>query len=252
MSSRLLPGYRVKVARKSNYDHWQGGPAYHEGAACTKCKRALLLLWDFNAKDPRFVVDGRPLFKSLKRLPLYYCWTCVSDIDYRVVAPDRIEVLKMEGRRQGKDFPYKNFPLEFPKQPIVLQRLSTLPQAIKKSVGTRWIDNVPAPGNKLLSHWLGRKVSRGCDIWWHQFGGRFQPIQGDEVFQCPIPHCSRHRQKEPMQIFATLHNDPPSGLPMTQTMKDVEENKGHFDRYVEVIYHICPECLAIHVGNRCD
>jgi len=252
MSSRLLPGYRVKVARKSNYDHWQGGPAYHEGAKCTKCKRALLLLWDFNAKDPRFVVDGRPLFKPLKRLPLYYCWTCVSDIDYRVVAPDRIEVLKMEGRRQGKDFPYKNFPLEFPKQPIVLQRLSTLPQAIKKSLGTRMFDKVPAPANKLLSHWLGHPVLYGSNIWWHQFGGVPWLIQGQESIVCPRSECSYGRSGQPMKVLATVINDPQAGLPMVQSMEDLAENKGHANHFVQVVYHICPQCLTIHAGNRCD
>jgi hypothetical protein len=55
-----------------------------------------------------------------------------------------------------------------------------------------------------------------------------------------------------MKIPAAISNDPPSGLPMVETMNDVKKNKGHFDYSVQVIFHICRGCLTLHAGNQCD
>src|SRR5687768_10740000 len=109
----ILPGFRVRLAKRSQNDHWQGGPAYHEGAVCPVCDRPLLLLWDFNCSDQRFRIQGRQRFKHLERLPLYYCWPCCAEMDYRVINQKRVVVLANKGTVQGKDFPYKKYPFQF-------------------------------------------------------------------------------------------------------------------------------------------
>jgi hypothetical protein len=55
-----------------------------------------------------------------------------------------------------------------------------------------------------------------------------------------------------MKVLATIHNDPPAGLPMVETRNEVEKRGGHFNNMVQVVFHICRNCLTIHAGNRCD
>jgi len=248
----LLPGFRARPTERPDHDHWQGGKARHKGAICTVCDRPLLLLWDLNCRDPRFVVNGFPVFGSLERLPLYYCWPCYAEMDYRVVAPNRIVVLKNEGSYYGDDHPYKRFPLRFKRQPITLERLADLPDRLKKLLSTGFDWFLPAKARKPLEKWLGRPVRMSLDIWWHQFGGEPWLVQGPEQIACPNEECSWSRRRRRMKVLAVLRNDPPSGLPMVETMRNVKKNGGHFNWFVQVVFHICKGCLTIHAANRCD
>jgi hypothetical protein len=252
MPYSILPGFRVRVAKRSRYDHWQGGSALEGGAVCPVCDRPLLLLWDLNCLDPRFHIRGRPRFKDLERLPLYYCWPCCAEMDYRVVERNRVEVLRNQGTAQGKDFPYKNYPLQFDRQPIELDRLDEMPRRAQEVVNTAMGDPVPALGKRELAKWLGRPVRYGFDIWWHQLGGLPSLVQGPEQIVCPNKTCSWSRRGWAMKILAVIINDPPSGLPMVETMQEVNKNKGRFNKYVQVVFHVCRGCLTLHVGNRCD
>jgi hypothetical protein len=248
----LLPGFRVRVTKRPTHDHWQGGKARHAEAVCTTCDRPLLLLWDLNGKDPRFRVDGSQVFKWLDRLPLYYCWTCCAEMDYCVTAPNRIVILKNEGTYQGRDFPYKRFPLEFRRQPLQLDQLADMPQSLKKLIPYHWGEPVPTKVRKYFANWLGHRVKDGFDIWWHQLGGLPWLVQGPEEILCPNPRCPGSRHRWRMKILAVIRNDPPSGLPMIETMRQVKRVHGDFDHWNEVVFHICKKCLTIHVGSRCD
>jgi len=252
MAYQILPGYQVRLAKRSPHDHWQGGAAYHQGAVCPICDRPLLLLWDLACSDPRFAVGGRPLFKNLERLPLYYCWTCSAEMDYRIVTPNRIKVLKNQGEFQGKHFPYKNYPLQFPRRPIELNRLIEMPEAAQKIVSSCFgCDRIPASGKKALEKWLGRKVKFAFDIWWHQLGGLPWLAQGPERIVCPNKQCSWSHRGWAMKILAVVMNDPPSGLPMVETIEEVKKDHGHFNNQVQVIFHVCRGCLTLHAANRC-
>ena len=248
----FLPGFRVRLTERPDYDHWQGGKAYHKGAICTVCDRPLLLLWDLDCRDPRFFLNGSPVFGSLARLPFYYCWTCCAEMDYCVAAANRIVVLKNEGTFQGEDFPYQRFPLQFKRQPIGLDKLADVPDELKKSLSISWTDRVPARAKKPLEKWLGRRVNSGFDIWWHQLGGVPWLVQGPERILCPNEECSWSRRGRRMKVLGVILNDPPSGLPMVETLRKVERNNGSFDNYVQVVFHICKGCLTIHAANRCD
>jgi hypothetical protein len=248
----LLPGYRVRVADHSTYDHWQGGPASHDGADCRACRRPLLLLWDLNCGDPRFRVNGRPVFHNVRRLPLYYCWTCGGEIDYRVTSPNRVRALKNTGKPQGRNFPYKRYPKAFERRPIELDRLADMPEKAKALLGAPWIERLPARSKGPLERWIERPLKYGFDIWWHQFGGLPWLVQGPERIVCPHKECSWSRRHRGMKVLATVQNDPPGGLPMIESADEVQKSGGHFNWSVQVIFHICKGCLTIHAGNRCD
>lgn len=72
----LRQSYHRVAAGFDEYDHWEGGPNRHEGATCFSCKQPLQLMWDVNARDPRFSAEYAGVFGGLSRLPLYYCCRC--------------------------------------------------------------------------------------------------------------------------------------------------------------------------------
>jgi hypothetical protein len=256
MSDRLLPGFIARVATSSKFDHWQGGPATHKGAYCATCNRPWLLIWDINCADPRFVREGEPVFGDSGRLPLYYCWKCCGDASYRVTEPDRIHVFESNGKYQGDDFPYENYPIAFDRCPIELSRPSEMPAEIEKFISEGPEESSPAPPSaefkNQLEYWLDHSISHlEYDIWWQQFGGDPWRAQGSEEFLCPNPECETGRARMPIKVLASIVNHPLSGLPMIETIEQVKQASGVVNRWVQIVVHLCPECHTIHVCNRC-
>ncbi len=252
MAYHFLPGFRVKPTNTSSQNHWLGGPAQHKGAKCRACNRPLLLLWDIDCSDPRFQVRGRSIFKTLTRLPLYYCWTCAGEFDYLVTEPGRVRILKSKGKYQGDDFPYKRFPVYFERQAIELDLLANIPRAAKRALEADSFKKLPKSTKTALEKWLGRPVRDEYDSWRHQFGGRPWLIQGEERIVCANKQCFRNRRKLAMRVLASIINDPLGGLPMLETAEQVRASNGFFNSWVQVVFHICPNCLSIHAANRCD
>jgi hypothetical protein len=105
--------------------------------------------------------------------------------------------------------------------------------------------------SSLLTEWLGKPVKFAFDIWWAQLGGEPFLIQGTETDSCPNPRCSANKAKHPMKVLAAIPNDPP-GLPMLETMSEVEANNGHFNHYVQLVYYFCDQCHTVRTLNECD
>lgn len=253
MSYSLLRGFVVRVAREPTHDHWQGGPARHEGAYCVRCKRPLLLIWDINCRDPRFEVENGWIFKELVRLPLYYCWTCSSEISYKVIDETRIRVIQNIGHELSADFPYPNYPLQYQRQPIELSRPSEMPDEIQQLFADDFGNPLPDETKAALSYWLGHEVKDSSwDLWWQQFGGEPWLVQGEESIVCPNQQCPAAHDRISMKILASVSNYPPSGLPMIETLDDAERCGGVFNRWAQVVFHVCDKCFTVHACNRCD
>lgn len=250
-------GYRVRVTESTEARHWQGGEAYHKGAWCPNCRKPLLLLWDLDCTDPQLAEH----FGKLRRLPLYYCWTCcVATLAYRVISPKRVEVIIAKaGQEPDPNFPYEDFPLAFERRPIELERI---PYEIEKLlfIYSERYHLLSSHEEKTLMHWL--KYDRRwryvrdlsvCVAYLHQFGGTPILIQGHEIHLCPNPRCRNYQLWERynldcnlealrMKELAVIHDDPHSGLDMT----------GSNNPWVEVVFWICEGCFTILSANRCD
>jgi hypothetical protein len=245
----LKRGYRVKAVKRASGDHWQGGEASHEGATCPVCKRPFLLLWDINCRDPRFRENPSPVFGDLERLPLYYCWTCGNDRYYQVV--DRVRVFGENGSGKPRaGFPYKHYPKALDRRPI---EVANMPNHIL-AIASKWKDlmgeQLSSKEKQTLSNWFGHELLWSADLWCHQIGAEPWLIQGPEKVPCTNPDCSRRKRNRPMKVLAAIHNDPKGGLPLVQRLEDVQDCSAN--SWVQVVYHICPECLTLHAGSRCD
>jgi len=219
----------------------------------------LLLLADLDCSQLHKQVDAK-LFQSLERLPLYYCWRCCAEhFTYIVIDGKRIKVLRNEGAKQGDDFPYPNFPRSFPSRPISLTpidyELGKL-LAVYQEVDRDWLTEADQQritnGVKLLRH-SGFSPS---DVNRHQVGGLPGLIQGHERVGCPNTKCRYHKLFKDgyavrMKELAVLCNDPHSGLPMVESLQDLE-HPSRWNEWVQVVYWVCEECLAIAASNRCD
>jgi hypothetical protein len=54
-----------------------------------------------------------------------------------------------------------------------------------------------------------------------------------------------------MKELAVLFNDPLSGLPMIETIESMKKPL-RWNEWIQVVFWICEECLAISASNRCD
>jgi hypothetical protein len=116
MAYHLIPGFIVRIGESSAYRHVQGGPCAHHGAECPTCQRPLVRIWQFDCNDPRFIAveeNGAKAFGDLATLPLYFCWTCGSELTYSIVDETSIEVLRSHGGSRSDDFPYSDYPTQY-------------------------------------------------------------------------------------------------------------------------------------------
>lgn len=262
MAYHYMSGLLVRPGEESTYGHLQGGPTTDPGAKCQVCHRPLLRIWQLDCSDPRLVKASpqEPAFAGLTTLPLYYCWRCGGEYAYQVKADGMIEMLdsKVWNQPPGDDFPYPNYPSHFPQRPIRLYRPDELPEVVWKYVNDDPDDigePIPPQDAQLLSDFFGHKIKIPFHVWWHQLGGIPALAQGKEEHVCPNPACPRtaeQKKTEPMKILAAIPNDPPSGLPMIESVETVEEGNGHFNRWVQAVFHVCDACFTVHACNRCD
>ncbi len=256
MGYALIRGFIVRTGERSEFNHVQGGACSHRGGHCTSCDRPLLKLWQIDCGDPRLVSveTGVRVFAGLENLPLYYCWRCGGEVAYRIDGPAEITMLMNTGSDQGDDFPYSNYPLAFPESPLRLYCPEDVPTNVRACIerSREVFDKLPEDERELLSHFLQRPIRRAFDVWVQQFGGEPYLIQGPENNICPNPECELHRDGETMRILAGPINDPPGGLPMIESLADVAANNGHFDEFVQVVFHFCPSCHSVHATNRRD
>jgi hypothetical protein len=252
-------GFAILATDGEETGHTFGGVAYHEGAECPVCKVPLLLLADLDCSKLRKQME-EPLFQKLKRLPLYYCWGCCAEqLTYIIIDGKRIKVLRNEGSSQGDDFPYPNFPRAFPSRPILLTpidyELGKL-LAVYQEVDKDWLTKADQQKIKKRMKLLRHGGFSENDVNRHQVGGLLSLIQGHERVGCPNTKCRYYKLfKEGyavrMKELAVLCNDPNSGLPMVESPEELQ-NRSAWNEWVQVVYWVCEECLAIAASNRCD
>jgi hypothetical protein len=256
----MRQGYAL-LATDEETGHWFGGEAYHTGAKCSKCKSPLLLLSDIDCQKLRGTEKAK-LFHVIDRLPLYYCWRCEgTELSYAIVNSKQIEILKQKGKKGPSDFPYEKYPRAFRRQPISvlpidynLAKLLSLCQ----EVGFDWLSEQDKQLIKDRMKELRHSGFSTNDFNRHQFGGVVRLIQPHTRIGCPNPACKMHKlffedgsTGYHMKELAVLFNDPISGLPMMESLENLY-NPPKFNEWVQVVFWICEECLAITAANRCD
>lgn len=218
------------------FRHRFGGTPTHRGIKPRGSSQPLHLLYSFDTKDPLFPVRVR----GVRHLPLYYCFPYnAGALGYRVVSDDEIKILYMETKRVEPDFPYENFPNEFPEKPVSLVPISY--EEHKTLVYyLAWEDY--RLDKKDLSE-PDKTFIKESGYPFTQLGGIQRMWQDVPQAPCPDKTCENHRYNFFLEVFAVVWNQPIPNLYLWTKKRDEWE--------VQIIYQICPKCRAIYVCNRC-
>lgn len=213
-------GLLAKFSKLNEYNHYLGGENKYIGADCPNCNKKLLKLIEYDLDDPLINIGV-----DIKKLPLFYCWTCAvpdDDFVYKIKNEGVISILKYEkGSGFEEDFPYENYPEYFPEQSILLHKMSEDEQ--------RSIVDYHLGSERAFYELNETELYSGS----HQVGGypfTFQGLHKNKCIEC----------KEEMLFLSTVCDDAGSGRTFT-------DNCG-----VIVLFYICIKCKNILVNHECD
>lgn len=224
---------RVVEGTDQQFRHVFGGPAKHQGVVPKGCELPLHLVYTFDTADPAFPLE----IPGIRFLPLYYSFPYnAGACGYRVKSETEIEVLYMETKKVERDFPYADYPSQFPERSVRLMSISY--EQYKSLVFYL------GAGREALSDADRKLILEDYRYPFTQLGGLHHLWQGIPEVACPNPSCEYSKYKCFMKVFAVVWNEPHSGV----FLWDAETADGCD---VQVIFQICPKCCAIHACNRC-
>jgi len=222
---------RAVLGSDDKYRHSFGGPHQHRGTTPKGCAQPLHLLFTFDTTDPKFAVR----IPGIRYIPLYYSFPYnAGACGYRILNDEQIEVLYMEIETTEPNFPYENYPAEFPLLPIQLTAVSY--EAHKSIVFAIHVgkESLSVDDRQIVCDELGYPFT--------QIGGYHDLCQGVPEVPCPNVACEYHEYSCFMQVFAVIWNNP---------LKDISLwSKDSWDD-IQTIFQICPKCQSIHACNRC-
>ncbi|GDY21705.1 hypothetical protein LBMAG56_30520 [Verrucomicrobiota bacterium] len=224
---------RVVEGADQRFRHVFGGPAKHKGVTPKGCKQPLHHLYTFDTADPAFPVQ----IPGIRFLPLYYSFPYnAGACGYRIKTETEIEVLYMETKKVERDFPYPDYPSQFPKLRVHLAPIS---YEQHKSL----VFYLEA-GIEALSDADRKFIAKDCRYPFTQLGGIHRMWQDIPEVACPNPLCEYSKYECFMDVFAVVWNEPHPGIFLWD-----RETAAGCD--VQVIFQICPKCYSIHACNRC-
>jgi len=221
-------GYWLDFKSPGKFSHSFGGASPVPAGDCINCEKPLLHFLSLDTSDERLNLGGLPV----PHLPLLYCWTCEAqgDFVYRVDPVSGVEVLDQGMGERLEDFPYENYPEQFPGFSVDLRAISASDQRIIRRI----VHSRTAHLTDDMRHLRDAK---------HQIGGEpflWQPMRSD--MECPV--CSAE-----MPFLATICDN--------ATGPDVRNNyrtEMSFTRNigVQVVYHCCRRCSVVGAYQICD
>jgi hypothetical protein len=235
----------------SDYGHTFGGPPAHNGAKRENCKGRLLhLLHRINLEDPLI----RLRIPHVQWLPLYYCFDFrVNALGYQLLSDDELRVHFWPNEpnvSETESYPDDNFPRQFPKTGIALDRYPFDPTDPGDAYEMAAVFGIGKLSAKDRSRVL-KKEAKQCEA---LLGYRprteaellkslSRPFaQGRPKSSCPNPNCKNHATKGQLQVIALVPAEPVRGI----------HTFGRWGDGVQLIFELCPLCHTIHVSNQCD
>jgi hypothetical protein len=223
---------RVVEGHDERFHHIFGGPSKYMGTTPTGCAKPLHLVYTFDTNDEAFPWQ----IPGVRYLPLFYSFPYnAGACGYKVKSENEIEILYMETKKIEPNFPYENYPSEFPEREVRLLPISY--EQHKTLVFYLETDK------ESLSIEDRRLIFEEFDYPFTQLGGIHRMWQGLPEISCPNKSCESS-QYSSMEVFAVIWNQPHKNV----FLWDNEDPDGCD---IQVIFQICPECGTIHACNRC-
>ena len=228
---------RVVPNVECSFNHSFGGTPVHRGIKPRGSSQPLHLLYTFDTKDPLVPVR----IPRVRYFPLYYCFPYnAGALGYQIVSDEEIKILYMETKQVEPDFPYENYPREFPETPVALTPISY--EEHKTLVYYFTLEDCNLQSKHLSEE--DRAFLKQIGYPFTQLGGIQRMWQGVPDVPCPNRKCENHKYNCFMQVFAVVWNHP---LPNVSLWDD--DPKSSWE--VQIIFQICPQCRSIYACNRC-
>jgi hypothetical protein len=229
---------RVVPNATGAFHHRFGGAPVHRGSKPRGNTQPLHLLFTFDTKDPLVPVR----VPGARYLPLYYGFRYnAGAVGYQVVSNNEIRILYLETKRVEPDFPYENYPDEFPEMPVSLTPVSY--EEHKTLVYYLACQDYNL-GKKCLSK-KDETFLKESGYPFTQLGGVQRMWQDVPDAQCPNRKCEYHKYTFFMEVFAVVWNHPVPGVYLW------DDNPRFRDRLeVQTIFQICPKCRSIYACSR--
>lgn len=228
---------RVVPNVEGSFRHRFGGTPVHRGIKPRGNSQPLHLLYTFDTKDPLVPIR----VSGARYLPLYYgfCYNAGA-VGYQVVSDDEIKILYLETKKVQPDFPYENYPNEFPETPVTLTPISY--EDHKTLVYYLTLEEY-----NLKKHLSAedRTFVRESGYPFTQLGGIQRMWQGAPEAPCPNEKCENHKFNCFMEVFAVVWNRP---VPKVYLWDDDPESRDSLE--VQTIFQICPDCRSIYACSR--
>lgn len=219
------------------FHHRFGGTPVHRGIKPRGNSQPLHLLYTFDTKDRLVPVRVR----GARYLPLYYCFPYNGGaVGYRVISDEEIKILYLQTKHVEPDFPYENYPNEFPETPVSLTPIS---YEEHKTL----VYYLTCEDYNLRKKYLSKQDStflKQSGYPFTQLGGIQRMWQDVPDVACPNRKCEYHKFNCFMQVFAVVWNQPVPNVSLWDNDPD-----SHLE--VQIIFQICPLCDSIYVCNRC-
>ncbi|MFO1054681.1 MAG: hypothetical protein U1F36_20860 [Planctomycetota bacterium] len=215
----LASGYFVELVAHPDEDfqHIFCGTNDTAGAECPNCRRPMLRQLLLDGRDRRLQLDRI----GVERLPLLFCWTCPLSLGtaYRVEPDGSVELLRFSRGEPAADFPYSEYPTQFPK---AFARLDPVPHQIGERVAAMnaGIESIDDPDDSTM-------IPR------HQLGGEPYFVQGRPFVRCSV--CKR-----PAAILASIGDMTVDGRGFTG------------NAFVQTWFALCGPCRVVRSGQMCD
>ena len=230
---------RVVPGATSSFHHRFGGSPLHRGIVPNGNSQPLHLLYTFDTTDPLFPVR----LPHARYLPLFYCFPYnAGDVGYRVISDDEIEILHMQNEYVERDFPYENYPNEFPETPVSLVPISyeehkTLVYHL--ACEDYFVeDEFKSASDRTFLKQSGYPFT--------QLGGIQRMWQDVPTVPCPNKWCENHEFDCFMEVFAVVWNQPVPGVYLWDNDPEFRD-----DTEIQTIFQICSLCHSIYACNRC-
>lgn len=273
-----------ETAGGDEFDHTFGGDPTAKGIRFVNVERPLHLLYRLNLADPAVGIE----LPGVAWLPLCYGFGYAAhhgEMIYRVINDSEIELIAPADAEFDPDFPYENYPANFPESPLRFAAQPYDPTRAEDALSLAaifGIDHLPEPEmqraiqlvekERLFDEWRTEMFSDWSDADYIRCMYKEPFMQGAPSKSCDNPSCTAEiaYRAEPHSITIPEDLYPGGGSEEDRTIhmeaRDVRRaSKQVFalhqpaadetllwnDPYVQLIWQICDACGCITVLNQC-
>lgn len=279
-----LSHFQEAVGKADRFEHTFGGDPATHGIRFVNCE-PMHLIYRLNQADPAVQVT----VPGLNWLPLCYHFSFASldgDLIYRVLNDFEIELLSPTDAEYDPDFPYPNFPRQFPASPVAFRKAKYDPAVAEDALQLAAVFGVehlsPAEMQratviadetcKTISDWGsgGGVPGKHFPDWSPEELVRFvhrQPFfQGAPTKSCKYPECTaeiEYRTEAKIiqryENFIEATGEPliiPGHVVRRSSLRVFAIYQPDDDNrvwpHVQLVFQVCECCHCICVTNQCD